>query len=177
MISNNTLYFYLMNNQYYQDFSKYKEFQDDKNRGHGVLIIGINNRIVAVPLRSKLKPWQKNEKHLFPYQTYFADGVEYLKALDFSKTIFIEEKHINKKTNYIFQDLNEKNFYIDNFKRIQLRLKNYINKYINLCNLIEEKKELTELQIKPYRYTTLTNFHKELGIKIDQSEFFQAITR
>lgn len=178
MIKNNTLYFYLMNNQYYNDFQNYREFQDDKNRGHGVMLIDIKHKIVAIPLRSKLKPWQIGEKHIFPYQTYTdIDGKTYLKGLDFSKLIFIEERHIKKNTNYIFKDNNEKNFYIQNFSRIQFKLKNYINKYINLCNLIENNKMLTREQIKPYMYTTLVNFHNELGINIDSLRFINQIDR
>lgn len=60
----------LMTENYYQEMSAFDEFQEDKNRGHGILIVNTNNLLVAVPLRSKLKAYMQNAKHIIPYSTY-----------------------------------------------------------------------------------------------------------
>lgn len=44
------------------------EFQKDENRGHGVMIIDINDLLVAIPLRSSLPCYMNNAKHLFLYE-------------------------------------------------------------------------------------------------------------
>jgi len=176
LIQKNTLYFFMMNQLYFDDYSHLDEFQDDLNRGHGVMILDINNLIIGIPLRSNLKPHLQKSKHLFPYGAYVdVDGEEKLKALDFSKTTIIETKYINTTTNYIFKDENEKAFYLDNFSRISLRLKNYIEKYISICKNIERGENVAAWSMKPYRYTTLINFHKELGINTAAEEVKKVI--
>lgn len=176
MIKKGSIYFHLMNNLYFDEFSSYKEFQNDFNRGHGVLIVDINSLLIAIPLRSKIKPYFQNKKHLFPYSQYVDDtGNLYLKALDFSKLMIIEEKHINKTTNYIFKDIKEKTFYLENFNRIYTRVNNYIQKYISLCNSIENNKNISKYSLEPYRYSTLINFHDKLGINVNKATVIEKI--
>lgn len=177
MFSKNTLYFSLMNNKYFNEFESLDEFQKDNKRGHGVMIIDINDLLIAVPLRSSLSPYMNKAKHLFPYEIYTkeSDGKEYLKALDFSKLTIIKEEHVNTETTYFFKDNKEKKFYLDNFNRIQLRVNNYIKNYQKLCSKIAEQKSLTKYTLKPYRYSTLRNFHEELGISITKDDFIKIL--
>lgn len=177
VFSKNTLYFSLMNTQYFNDFETLDEFQKDNNRGHGVMIIDINDLLIAIPLRSSLSPYMNKAKHLFPYEIYTKedDGKDYLKALDFSKLTIIKEKYVNTKTTYIFKDSKEKKFYLDNFNRIQLRVKNYINSYQTICSKIGKQKKLTKHTLKPYRYSTLRNFHEELNIAITKDDVIAAL--
>jgi len=175
VFSKNTLYFSLMNTHYFNDFESLDEFQKDNNRGHGVMIIDINDLLIAIPLRSSLPPYMNKSNHLFPYEIYTkkSDGKEYLKALDFSKLTIVKEEHVNTKTTYFFKDSKEKKFYLDNFSRIQLRVKNYIKSYQNICLKIGEQKKLTKHTLKPYRFSTLRNFHEELGISITKDDFIK----
>lgn len=166
----------LMSEDYYREMSTLDEFQEDKNRGHGILIININDLLVAIPLRSKLKAHMQKAKHIIPYKTYHINGKEYLKGLDLSKMTFIEPKHVAYNKNYIFKDRNEKTFYLDNFNRIKLRINNYINNYIEVCKKIELSLDVSS-PIRKYRFTTLKNFHSELGIQIKKSEFDQALNK
>lgn len=42
MFTKNSLYFMMMNQSYYSEMGNIEEFQQDKKRGHGVMIIDIN---------------------------------------------------------------------------------------------------------------------------------------
>ncbi|MCO4324324.1 MULTISPECIES: hypothetical protein [Mammaliicoccus] len=170
MFAKNSLYFMLMNDSYYKEMGNLDEFQEDSNRGHGVMIVDINDHLIAVPLRSKLKPHFIKAPHIFAYKTYLSEGNTYLKGLDFSKTTIIEKKHVNTKVQYIFNDEEEKIFYLNNFSRLQLRITNYIKGYITLCSKINNNEDVSS-QIKKYRFTTLKNFHKELNIEISKEDF------
>lgn len=162
----------LMNAVYYQEMSKLEEFQEDNNRGHGIMIININSFLVAIPLRSSLKPHLTKARYLFPYGTYINnDNKTLLKALDFSKIILVEEYHIDTTKNYIFKDKAEEQFYIDNFNRIKLRVNNYIEGYVTMCKKLKEGKEVNKYLIKNYRFTTLKNFHEQLGILLTKEEY------
>ncbi len=79
----------------------------------------INNKLIAIPLRSGISDNLKNSSHLFPYTTYKRhDGKICLKALDFSKLTIIKEKDIDNSKIYHFKNPNEKNFYLKNSNRI-----------------------------------------------------------
>ncbi|MDF7638267.1 hypothetical protein PT285_02310 [Lactobacillus sp. ESL0791] len=173
---NNTIYFYLMTDRFFSDFSNYDEFERKSNRGHGVISFAINNELLAIPLRSSLSPKLINARHLFPYKVYQkANGNKYLKALDLSKLMFIKEYHVNQTIEYFFQDPNEKQFYIKNINRIYTRTKNYIGTYIKICNKIDQGKEIQKYELKKYRYSTLRNFHSKLGIPISKQAFIEAL--
>ena len=129
-------------------------------------------------MRSKIKPYSIKASHLFPYAEYYdsISNQNYIKALDFSKTTIIKESHINTKTSYIFRDENEKKFYIDNFSRLRVRLTNYITRYIAICNKISNDEKVTYMMVKPYLFTTLSNFHDELCITLKQDEFYDFLS-
>lgn len=177
MFNKNTLYFSLMNTQYFNEYESLDEFQKDINRGHGVMVIDINDLLIAIPLRSSLSPFMTKAKHLFPYGIYTkeSDGEEYLKALDFSKLTIIKEEHVDTNTNYIFKDSNEKQFYLNNFNRIQLRVRNYIKSYQNICTKISKNEELKKHTLTPYRFSTLRNFHEELDIEISKEDVIEIL--
>ena len=111
-INKNSLYFHLLTQEYFETYQELDEFQQDNARGHGVMILDINNKLIAIPLRSGISDNLKNSSHLFPYTTYKRhDGKICLKALDFSKLTIIKEKDIDNSKIYHFKNPNEKNFY------------------------------------------------------------------
>lgn len=176
MISKNTLYFYLLNQNYFTDYQALDEFQIDNARGHGVMIIDINDLMVAIPLRSGILAYSKNSSHIFPYQEYTKDnGKKCLKALDFSKLTIIEEKYINKDTTYLFRDEDEKKFYLENFNRIYTRINNYVTTYKKICSDLENEVEVSYRTLNPYRFSTLRNFHNKLDISINKELFVQKL--
>ena len=72
---------------------------------------------------------------------------------------------------YYFKDIEEKRFYLNNSNRIFTRVKNYVQKYIDICNKIEQNKLIAKRTLQPYQYSTLRNFHSELGIAITKELF------
>ncbi|HEM3177245.1 TPA: hypothetical protein U0919_000760 [Streptococcus suis] len=171
-ISKNSLYFHLLTQDYFESYQYLDEFQEDCARGHGVMVLDIHNLLIAIPLRSGISERLRRSSHLFPYTTYKRhDGKMCLKALDFSKLTIIEEKHIDYTKIYHFNDSNEKIFYLRNSNRIFSRIKNYVNKYIDICLKIEHGESVTFRTLNPYRFSTLRNFHFELGIAISKQDF------
>ena len=166
-INKNSLYFHLLTEDYFNIYNSLDEFQEDVSRGHGVMILGINDLLIAIPLRSGISENLKNARHIFPYTVYEkSDGRKCLKALDFSKLTIIKEEHIDYSRVYHFKDIEEKKFYLSNSNRIFTRVKNYVQKYIDICNKIEQNKLITKQTLQPYQYSTLRNFHSELGVAI-----------
>ncbi|WP_224398214.1 hypothetical protein [Staphylococcus delphini] len=51
-INKNSLYFHLLTQDYFDTYQYLDEFQEDHTRGHGVMILDINNQLIAIPLRS-----------------------------------------------------------------------------------------------------------------------------
>lgn len=177
MFNKNTLYFHLMTEEYFDIYQNLDEFQTDPNRGHGVMIIDINNLLVAVPLRSKIKPYMKKSNHLFPYETYIDENTNqtFLKALDFSKLTIIQEEFVNKQTTYIFNNEEEKKYYTNNFNRLYTRINNYISTYQKICLQISNQEDVKRYTLSPYRYSTLRNFHNELNISISKEDFVKVL--
>ena len=175
-INKNSLYFHLLTQDYFDTYQNLDEFQKDNERGRGVMILDINNLLIAIPLRSGISENLRSARHLFPYTTYRRyDGKICLKALDFSKLTIIKEKHIDNSRIYHFKDPNEKRFYLKNSNRIFSRVKNYVNKYIQICSKIEKGEIVKFRTLNPYKYSTLRNFHNELGIKISKEDFINQL--
>ena len=175
-INKNSLYFHLLTQDYFDTYQNLDEFQKDNERGHGVMILDINNLLIAIPLRSGISENLRSARHLFPYTTYRRyDGKICLKALDFSKLTIIKKKHIDNSRIYHFKDPNEKRFYLKNSNRIFSRVKNYVNKYIQICSKIEKGEIVKFRTLNPYKYSTLRNFHNELGIKISKEDFINQL--
>lgn len=178
MASKNTLYFMLMTEEYFTDYSELDEFEQKSDRGHGIMALRVNNLIAAVPLRSSVPAWQKDERHLFVYKEYIkANGIECIKALDFSKLTFVDEKYIDKDRVYHFQDPEEKDFYLENTNRIFTRLNGYVRTYKRICDRIKNGQRVKKVDLKQYRFSTLRNFHELLGIEISKSMFVNTLRR
>ena len=63
-INKNSLYFHLLTQEYFETYQELDEFQQDNARGHGVMILDINNKLIAIPLRSGISDNLKNSSHL-----------------------------------------------------------------------------------------------------------------
>ncbi|MDC9615869.1 hypothetical protein PSI19_18740 [Xenorhabdus khoisanae] len=97
-----------------------------KTRGHGIIVININQLTFAIPLRTSIK-------HNAAYITQKSNqkGIKG-KGLDYSKALLIITKKFEK----------------------------YVEKYIKAV----KKKDKHVLNSLEYRFTTLQNYHNQLGI-------------
>jgi len=151
-----------LDNSFYINNTHLKEALDNHNgnwtqgkvRGYGVVIISINNLSFAIPLRS-------NIKHKSSYITVRSNqkGLEG-KGLDFTKALLItEQKYISHLLFKISTDehkkLANKEHYITN------KFEKYVSKYI----VATQKSDHNILKSSNYRFSTLCNYHVELGLK------------
>jgi protein AbiQ len=128
-------------------------WQNGKIRGYGVVIINLNGLTFAIPLRS-------NIKHHAAYITVKSSiqGVKG-KGLDYSKAVLISQA--SYVSNSLFKispgehkKLKNKEVFITN------RFEKYVEHYIKAVQASDQN----ILQSAEYRYTTLKNYHSELGV-------------
>lgn len=119
----------------------------EKNRGYGVVVIEINTDLrFGIPLRSHL-----NHKHGF--KTVGEKGLDYSKALLIQNAVFIGKPFKIPSDEYVKIK--------DREHHITSRFKKYVERYIVLAN----RGDTNALQ-QSYPYTTLANYHTELGINL-----------
>ncbi|WP_028301839.1 type III toxin-antitoxin system TenpIN family toxin [Oceanospirillum beijerinckii] len=146
---------------FYLDHTHLKEALDNregswevgKTRGYGVVIISINDLTFAIPLRS-------NIRHSAAYITVRGsqNGVKG-KGLDFSKALLItDEKYISaelfKTPSAEHTRLMEKEHFVTQ------KFEKYVQKYIKAM----ARKDRNILNSPEFRYSTLINYHAELGV-------------
>ncbi|MEY4589630.1 MAG: hypothetical protein RL497_1706 [Pseudomonadota bacterium] len=125
-----------------------------KIRGYGVVIIKLGDLMFAIPLRS-------NIKHGAAYITVKsnAKGAKG-KGLDFSKALLITQDNFLSEIPFKIPPeehkklQNKEHFITEKFEK-------YVDKYV----LAVRKADQNILNSTEYRFTTLINYHLELGIK------------
>ena len=139
--------FFLLENNFYKDYSTCREILKKTNRPYAVFLIKLNNLTFAVPVRSHIT-------HKYSIKTIGNKG------LDFSKAVVINDrqKYISKKYAYI--DNREYQIIMEQKWKITKKMEDYIKKY---------KKALKDPSIPAnkilYNSSCLQYFHAELGIK------------
>ncbi|SCZ68593.1 protein AbiQ [Epibacterium ulvae] len=119
----------------------------EKNRGYGIVVIEVNNGMrFGIPLRSNL-----NHKHGF--KTIGGKGLDYSKAVLIGNAVFIGQPFKIPHDEYV--KIKDREHFITS------RFQKYVERYIVLAN----KGDNNALQ-QSYRYTTLVNYHAELGITL-----------
>ena len=151
-----------LDNSFYADNAHLKEALDNYNgnwtqgkvRGYGIVIIFINNLSFAIPLRS-------NIKHKSAYITVKSNqkGLEG-KGLDFSKALLISDKKYISNLPFKISP-NEHKKLADKEHYITSKFEKYISKYI----LAVQRADNHVLNNSNYRFSTLCNYHQELGLK------------
>ena len=139
--------FFLLENNFYKDYSTCREILKKTNRPYAVFLIKLNNLTFAVPVRSHIT-------HKYSIKTIGNKG------LDFSKAIVINDrqKYISKKYAYI--DNREYQIIMEQKWKITKKMEDYIKKY---------KKALKDTFIPANKIlcnsSCLQYFHAELSIK------------
>jgi protein AbiQ len=119
----------------------------EKNRGYGIVVIEVNNVMrFGIPLRSNLK-------HKHGFKTIGGKGLDYSKAVLIKNAVFIGQSFEIPHDEYV--KIKDREHYITS------RFQKYVERYIVLAN----KGNTIALQ-QSYRYTTLVNYHAELGITL-----------
>ncbi len=129
------------------------QWQENKIRGYGVVIITINQLTFAIPLRS-------NIKHNASYITVRSNKQAIKgKGLDYSKALLItDKKYISQQ---VFKIPNSEHVRLqDKSTHITARFEKYVSRYIHAVK-VEDNNILSSME---YRFTTLINYHTELGL-------------
>ncbi|OPX55862.1 protein AbiQ [Oceanospirillum multiglobuliferum] len=125
----------------------------NKTRGHGIVVISIRNLTFGIPLRS-------NIQHKSSYPTQGRHGLPH-KGLDYSKALLVlDSSYIS---NEIFRIPNsERSKLKDKQHYITQKFSQYVERYVDAVN----KEDKNILNSEGYRFSTLQNYHKELGINL-----------
>lgn len=141
-----------LTDQFYADNKGLKEALDGSNdgkvRGYGIVVIDLKGLMFGIPLRSHLN-------HKFGFVSERSEGVT--KGLDYTKALLIQkEEYVSRAYKIPAAEFIHIN---DNKEKIQEDFNKFVNRYIDA----HFKKD--ENILRNYRYSTLKNYHKELGLE------------
>lgn len=124
-----------------------------KTRGYGVAVVTINTLLFAIPLRSRIR-------HNGAYITKHINHKGVVgKGLDFSKALLITDRKYLSTEVFKIDPVQHKKI---REKGIHIRkaFEKYVEKYIEASTKGDEN----ILNSSKYKFTTLINYHPELGI-------------
>ncbi len=136
----------------YSRISQLRETMNKKDRGYGVLPVEIKGITFAIPFRSKMK-------HKNGFKTVFHKDNGAWNGLDYSKAIIISNSDLKDKV-FKLRDNDEYLKVKKNKDKIQKQFEKYVEDYIFFVS--------TGKEVKGSRlgFTTLQNYHIELGITV-----------
>lgn len=116
----------------------------EKERGYGILLISLNDLRFGIPLRSNAHP-------RFAFITKDNKGLDYRKAV-----LLIKNEYVSESTFRIPDDEYLK--IKDSSHRIGVQFSNFVDRYI-----VGVRRADANI-VREYRFSTLQNYHPELGI-------------
>lgn len=150
--------FYIENPVVHQalDFNSLKkEWNSQKVRGHGIVKIEIMNLIFAIPVRSNIK-----HRASFILEVNRADKRVKGMGLDYSKALLITDPQYISNDVFLLRSKEAGKKLQDKEEHITKQFSRYVEKYISAV----KKRDNNILQSYEYRFTTLVNYHQELGL-------------
>lgn len=130
------------------------EVLQDKKRGYGVVTINLNDLTFGIPLRTNLQ-----HRYGVYLDSKTKNGITYRRGLDFTKAILIRD--FNKDIGDVFRvSEKQKKVLIQRKKMIKNQFGKYVQGYVNAA----KKGAISTLSSPAYRFSTLINYHEELGI-------------
>ena len=150
-----------LTNSFYRDNVHLKEALDNQNgnwtsqkvRGYGLVVISINTLTFAIPLRSNIR--HKSSFIVTKSTTYGILG----KGLDYSKALLITDMSYILVNDPFMIPSDEYKKLSDKENHIRESFEKYIKKYISAV----KNHDMNILCSNDYRYSTLQNYHTELG--------------
>lgn len=132
---------------FYNENGHLKEVLEKQQRGYGLAIISINNLRFGIPIRTTLHRANK-----YCFKTIGDSGLDYTKAVLLEKDAYISGETFKVKSEE-FTKIKEHDHFI------QQRFEKYVMDYIKA-----HKKKDARVIDREFRYSTLINYHKELGL-------------
>lgn len=122
----------------------------DKTRGYGIAVITLNGLTFGIPLRS-------NIPHKFHFLTKKNHQQKTTKGLDYSKAVLLSNPaYISTVPFNIPSD--EFSLIQSYSRQIQSEFEVYVMKYIEAVSSADQNK------LRNYKFSTLQNYHQELGL-------------
>lgn len=131
-----------------------KEAVHDKNRGYGIVAITYNGLTFGIPLRTNL-----SHKNGVILDTIEKNGRSYNRGLDYTKAVLIRNPLI-EIGDVFFVPHDQKAKLITTKDMIINQFQKYVAGYVSA---VQREKHNT-LSGPMYRYSTLVNYHAELGL-------------
>jgi len=138
----------LLTDEAYNKIIQLKETMTKKERGYGVVPVEIKGITFAIPFRSKMR-------HRHGFKTILYKGM--WNGLDYSKSIIISDEDLKPEA-FKLRSEAEYTKVKNNKDKIKSEFEKYVNEYI------KEAKSGNLPNIKRFGFSTLENYHKELGI-------------
>nr|WP_220132851.1 hypothetical protein [Edwardsiella piscicida]QXO85637.1 hypothetical protein [Edwardsiella piscicida] len=135
---------------------RYDQNGVEKIRGHGVVQIQINNLIFAIPVRSNIK---HNECLLLEVNRGQDRRVKGM-GLDYSKALLIRDaSHVSDEP-FVLRSKAAGRKLVGKADHVAKQFNLYVNKYVKAVR----DGDRNILNSDEYRYTTLINYHTEIGL-------------
>lgn len=120
------------------------QWDGEKKRGYGIVLIQLNNLRFGIPLRSHIS-------HSACFKTVGTKGLDFSKAVLLAKDEYVSDTPFMIPTAE-FVKIKDRTHFIQN------KFSKYVEKYVQSV----KKQDINVL--KEYRFSTLRNYHVELGI-------------
>ncbi|ELF5344440.1 hypothetical protein RNH90_002986 [Vibrio metschnikovii] len=130
-------------------------WNSSKTRGHGIVKITINGLTFAIPVRSYIK---HNASYILEVnrQDRTIKGM----GLDYSKALLIrDDSHVTDDV-FVLRNKKSGKKLIGKEEHITSQFQKYVEKYIDAV----KRNDANILNSFEYRFTTLVNYHTELGL-------------
>ncbi|MFJ5443470.1 type III toxin-antitoxin system TenpIN family toxin [Pectobacterium sp. CHL-2024] len=132
----------------------------DKIRGHGIVQIQLNGLTFAIPVRSHIR---HDDCHIIERDTSRNDvrgmGLDYSKAMLITDPSYVSTEVFLLKSKKAAKDLLSKELHITK------QFSKYVARYVEAV-----RKNDTNILRRDYRFTTLINYHTELGLTVPSTE-------
>lgn len=140
--------------QFHQQNPNLKEVLHDKTRGYGIVTVTINNLTFGIPVRTNLK-----HHHSVVLDTIVKQGTTYKRGLDFTKAVIITDSASQLGVTFHLDPQQLQKLHADGYK-IKKKFNKYVNRYVEAV----KNNTTNTIQGSAYKYSTLVNYHNELGI-------------
>lgn len=126
----------------------------DKIRGHGIIQIQLNGLTFAIPVRSHIR---HNDCHIIERDT----GRNNIRGmgLDYSKAMLITEQSYISDEVFLLKNKKAAKELLSKEAHITKQFSRYVDRYVEAV-----KKNDSNILRRDFRFTTLINYHVELGL-------------
>ncbi|MCR8636952.1 type III toxin-antitoxin system TenpIN family toxin [Paenibacillus radicis (ex Xue et al. 2023)] len=157
-MADNKIVFHRLTSDFYKEHTHLVETIKDEGRGYGVLLVTVLGYKFAIPLRSKM---DLNHPANFTTKIHSPDGKNVRHGLDYTKALIItEDRFVLSEKDYKLRDKSDYLKIVELEHKIIIDFEKFVQKYIKAV-----KKQDKHI-LRQYRFSTMKNYHVELGCNL-----------